>query len=97
MLTGYKGLVDLCRWAHKQGSLQTNLATRLLESHPSSLPLLVLRGHAQMLSSKPASALHNYFKVFFLHLSTHILIDLPLCLACLDVKSFMWHFTMAFS
>jgi hypothetical protein len=43
--------------------MQTSIVTRLLDGHPDSLPLLMLRGHALVLSSKFASALRHYFLV----------------------------------
>ena len=56
-------LTLLYRWAHKQGSMQTGIVSRLLESHSDSVPLLLLRGHAQLLSGKFPAALRQYFKV----------------------------------
>ena len=44
--------------------MQTQLIARLLEKHPDSLPLLMMRGNAMLVSGKPAAALRNYFMVW---------------------------------
>ena len=53
----------LHRWSHRQGSMQTQFVTRLLDSNADSIPLLMLRGHAHLLSTKFPAALRCYTQV----------------------------------
>jgi hypothetical protein len=50
--------------------MQTQIVARLLEKHPDSLPLLLLRGHAMLISGKGGGALPHYFAVRFPLLSS---------------------------
>lgn len=43
--------------------MQTQLVARLLDKNPDSLPLLMMRGHALLVSGKPGAALRCYFQV----------------------------------
>jgi len=53
-----------CRCCHDQGSMQTQLVARLLDKSPDSLPLLMQRGHAMLVSGKHGAALKHYFQVW---------------------------------
>jgi hypothetical protein len=39
------------------------MVSRILEKHPTSLPLIILRAHCQLIQGQYPAALRNYFKV----------------------------------
>lgn len=45
--------------------MRVRMVSRILDKHPTSLPLLMLRGHCQLITGQYPGALKNYFEVYF--------------------------------
>lgn len=52
-----------CRWCNQKNHLPVKLINRLHESHPDSVPLLLLRGHTALMSGQAPMAIRMYFEV----------------------------------